>query len=550
MHVKQLFWIFGAAMWLMSCADRVEVSPLPRLESRGEAVQLLVDEEPFLILGGELWNSTASSPAYMEREGLWDRLQLAGLNTVLTPVYWELIEPREGCFDFSTLDYAIGEARRRDMRLILLWFGSWKNSMSCYAPGWMKQQFGEKYPLVKTKEGRTLEILSPFSEVNMEQDKRAFTAMMEHLKRFDTDRTVIMVQVENEIGMLQSARDYSEAANAAYRSSVPQEVIDYLQRQGANCRPRLYEAWVGQGSPIAGDWETMFGTGIDTEEFFMAYHFAKYVEPIAKAGKEVYPLPMYVNAALNSRGRKAGEYPSAGPLSHLWDLWHIAAPTIDFLAPDIYDPLFPEWIAQYDLPANPLFVPEIQHEPRRENGARVFYAVGRHKALGFSPYAIDDATPEREGYALKEAYTILRSLMPLVMEAQREGRIHGVWFDRNHTEQRLTIGDVPLLCRHDLTLGWSAEASDPAQWSETAALVIELGEGEFLVAGTGVVMTLQPRVSDGTIVGIERIDELDYRDEQLPALRRLNGDEDHQGRHLRIPFGSYGVQRLKVYTYR
>lgn len=548
--MKRLFLLLATLLGLCTCTELQRETPLPRLEKRGEATQLIVEDKPYLILGGELWNSTASSPAYMEREGIWDRLQATGLNTVLLPVYWELIEPEEGVFDFSMLDEAIAEARRRDMRLVLLWFGSWKNSMSCYAPGWMKRQFGTTYPLVKNREGRTLEILSPFAEVNCEQDKRAFVTLMTHLKATDLERTVVMVQVENEIGMLQSARDYSEAANKAYHEAVPQEVVDYLKERGEACRPPLYEAWRGQGCPEAGDWEELFGAGLDTEEFFMAYHFARYVEQIARAGKEVYPLPMYVNAALNSRGRKAGEYPSAGPLSHLWDLWHLAAPSIDFLAPDIYDPLFPEWVAQYDLPQNPLFIPEIKHEPCPENGARVFYAVGRHKALGFSPYAIDDVTPDVPRYALKEAYAVLRAIAPEVLSAQAAGRIHGVWFDKAHTEQVVRIGDIELCCRHDLTLGWSAESAHPELWSETAALIVELGAGEFLVAGTGVVLTLRSYREDGTIVGIERIEELDYHDAGLPVLRRLNGDEDHQGRHLRIPFGQYGVQRLVCYTYR
>ncbi len=545
--MKRILLLLAALCGLCACVETPREHPMPYLDKSGEKTQLVVDGRPYLILGGELWNSSASSPDYMARAGIWDRLQATGLNTALVPVYWELIAPAEGVFDFSTLGAAIREAAQRDLRLVLLWFSSWKNSMSCYVPGWMKRQFGTKYPLVREEQGRTLEILSPFSELNRKQDERAFVALMNHLKAHDCRRTVIMVQVENEIGMLQSARDHSAAADSAYYAAAPQPLIDYLKQQGDQCHPRLYEAWQRQGAPTTGTWEELLGAGIDTEEFFMAYHFATYVEAIVRAGKEVYNLPMYVNAALNSRGRKAGEYPSAGPLAHLWDVWHLAAPSIDFLAPDIYDPLFPEWIAQYDRAENPLFVPEIQHEPRAENGARVFYAVGRHHALGFSPYAIDDATPEKADYALKEAYTILRNLSDEVLRAQREGRIHGVWFDHAHRETVLSIGDVELCCRHDLPLGWSPQAAHPEQWSETAALVIELANDEFLVAGTGVVITMRPRDAATRLLGIERIDELDYRDPSLRVLRRLNGDENHQGRHLRIPFGSYGVQRVKLY---
>lgn len=538
------------------CSLREAGRPLPHLEHRGCATQLVVDGRPYIILGGELWNSAASSPAYME--GVWEHLAEAGLNTVLTPVYWELIEPRQGEFDFMTLDAAVQAARRNDLHLVLLWFGSWKNSMSCYAPEWVKEQFGRKYPLARTADGRTLEILSAFSETNAETDAAAFAALMRHLRETDPVRTVIMVQVENEIGMIGSPRDCSDAADAAYAAPVPQEVVDYLVARGEACRPQLYDRWCAMGAPMAGNWEEMFGPGPETEEIFMAYHYAKYVERVASAGRAEYDLPMYVNAALNSRGRKAGEYPSAGPLSHLWDLWHLAAPSIDLLSPDIYDPLYPEWVAQYALPENPLFIPEILYEPAPDNGARVFYALGEHRAIGFSPYAVNDAPAETGGYALAQAYRILRDMMPLLAERQAAGAVRGVWFDRDHHETVVTMNGIDFVCRHDLTLGWSPEAKDRAKWSETAAMILDMGDDEYLVAGTGVVVTMRPHDDDGTIVGIARIDEVisfggaDTPDAKanLRFGRRLNGDEDHQGRHLRIPFGSYGAQLLKCYTYR
>ena len=541
------FPLFAALAALVLLAGCVASEPIPRLEQRGASLELMVDDAPYLILGGEVWNSASSSLNYMVPR--WDVMQAVGINTVLLPLAWESIEPQEGVFDFTLLDGAILEARKRDMRIVLLWFGSWKNSMSCYAPCWVKESFGERFELARTAEGRPLEIMSAFSEANCEADRRAFVALMSHLKNEDLTRRVVMVQVENEIGMLQSARDYSEAANAAYRADVPREVVDLLLTKGAACHPRLYNAWQRMGAPVQGSWEVLFGAGIDTEEFFQAYYYAKYVERIASAGREVYPLPLYANAALNSRGRTAGAYPSAGPLPHLSDLWHLAAPTLDFLSPDIYDPLYPDWLAQYAACEPLLFIPEIQYEPSSTNGARAFYAVGEHRAIGFSPYAADDATPDS---SIARAYPLLQTIWPLLQGARSEGRTYGLWFDRDHRERILRVGDIELVCRHDLTLGWSAEARDESLWSETGAVVVDLGEGEFLVAGTGVVITLRSAdATDGRTIGIASIDEVVdlASDGSLRYGRRLNGDEDHQGRHLRIPFGEYGAQHLRTYSY-
>ncbi len=536
------------------CHPAADPAPksLPRLEQRGQATQLLVNDEPYLILGGELWNSAASSAEYMA--GRWEHLAAVGLNTVLAPVYWELIEPEQGRFDFSSLDTMLAEARRNRLHLVVLWFGTWKNSMSCYAPEWVKRQFGSRLPLARTETGKTLEIMTAFSEENLALDCAAFRALMEHIKEADSrQQTILMVQVENEIGMLESARDHSPAADEAFAAAVPQPIIDRLTAHTAH--PDLQARWEAAGSRTAGNWEELFGPGIETDEIFMAYHYARYAEAVAAAGKAVYPLPMYVNAALNSRGRRPGAYPSAGPLAHLRDLWQAGAPSIDLLAPDIYDPLYPDWLARYDDGGNPLFIPEISRDPAPAAGARVFYAIGEHNAIGFSPYAIDDAEASAE-YPLTQAYRLLRGLTPLITAKQAEGKIRGIWFDRDHREQVITLNGIDFVCRHDLTLGWSPEAKDPERWSETGALILDLGDGEYLVAGTGVVITLRPHdPASEQIIGIGRIDEISPETPILPdgtfhCLRRLNGDENHQGRHLRIPFGTYGIQRLRPYTYR
>src|SRR4030043_354247 len=151
---------------------------IPHLRRQGEATQLIVDGKPFLILGGELGNSTASGIEYMKP--MWQQLAESNLNTVLAPVYWDMIEPQEGRFDFTLVDDLIRGARRHNMRLILLWFGSWKNSMSCYVPYWVKKDY-ERFPRAQDKAGRGLEMLTAFSEENLMADAKAFASLMRHI---------------------------------------------------------------------------------------------------------------------------------------------------------------------------------------------------------------------------------------------------------------------------------------------------------------------------------------------------------------------------------
>ncbi|TMB78051.1 MAG: glycoside hydrolase family 42, partial [Chloroflexi bacterium] len=200
----------------------------PYLREQGSATQLVVEGKPFLVLGGELHNSSSSSLEYMRP--IWERLVALKLNTVLAPVSWELIEPEEGVFDFSLVDGLIQDARRHDLRLIFLWFGSWKNGMSSYIPLWVKQDY-RRFPRVELQNGQTVEVLSTLDEANWQADARAFASLMHHIREVDGgDHTVIMMQVENEVGVLGDSRDRSGAANRAFAGPVPQELIDQLQQ--------------------------------------------------------------------------------------------------------------------------------------------------------------------------------------------------------------------------------------------------------------------------------------------------------------------------------
>lgn len=550
--------------------------PTPHWQQQGSAKQLIVDNCPYLILGGELGNSSASSPYDIDR--IFPKLKRMGLNTVLVPAYWDLIEKQEGTYNFSLVDHAIAQARANDLRIVFLWFGAWKNSMSCYAPLWFKQDY-KKYPRVRTQTGKPLEIANPFSDNVFQADSKAFKAFMRHLSETDGDKhTVIMVQVENEIGMLESARDYSEEANRLFQSAIPEELADYLVKNKKTLHPWLAEKWQKAGGKTEGNWQKVFGTDLYTDEIFMAWHYATYVERMIQCGREAYNLPMYVNAAMNSRGRKPGEYPSAGPLAHLIDIWHCAAPGIDLLAPDLYDKGFTGWTAQYKLHNNPLFIPEIRLEPN--DGVRAFYVFGEHDGIGFSPFSIEDA-PDRPSYQLTQSYLKLKELMPLITRYQGQGAMKGLLFDQTEKERTLAWDNTLLICKHFFTLPWDSRATDGSVWPEGGGLVIRMAEDEYLIAGSGIVVefkskeeaalsTAQAKLGeDGFVlegegrqasavrwknekrIGIGSVDEVSVNEDgSLNFIRRYNGDQDHQGRHARIGVDNFQILHVKLYEYR
>ena len=501
---------------------------------------------PCPILGGELSNSAATSVEDINE--VMPRMQALGLNTVLVPAYWELMEPVEGQFDFTLIDHAIDAARREQLRMVFLWFGVWKNSMSCYAPGWFKQDT-KRFPRAMTAEGKQMEIASCFSDNVLQADVKAFSALMRHIREKDPRReVVVMMQIENEIGMLESARDHSPLAEKAYRQER---------------------------------WAERYGTDEYADEKFMALSYARYVEHLAKAAREIHDMPLYVNAAMNSRGRRPGEYPSAGPLAHLIDFWHEGAPSIDLLAPDIYDTGFKSWASQYAMPLRPqdggevknrLFIPESRC--CENSGVRALYAFGEHQALGFSPFAIDQASPE-ETESVTQAYSLLRQ----VFNVKHTQNTWGLLFDQEDQERIISDNGVVMTCRHFFTLPWDPRATDGNVWPEGGAMLVRLDKFDYLLAGSGVVIDFKTptekqqeekkklgedgfaeaggsigqqanRRFTGKRLGLLSVDEVAISDDgTLQYLRRHNGDQTHQGRHARISVGEWKLLHIKLYEY-
>ena len=548
--MRVLIICFVAWSGLVASAAAAEI---PHLAKQGTARQLIVDGKPFLILGGELGNSAATTLASMD--AIWPRLVELNLNTVLVPVYWDLIEPQEGKFDFSLVDRIVAGARQHNVRMVLLWFGTWKNSMSCYAPAWVKSDQA-RFPRSVGKDGRGMEILSPFSEANLAADTAAFTALMKHLRQLDGDEhTVLMVQVENEIGMIPAARDWSKEAIALYKGQVPRELMDHLLAHKDQLIPEFRARWEKAGFKPTGTWEQVFGPGPATEEIFMAWYFGCFTEHVAAAGKAEYPLPMYVNAALIRPNYPPGRYPSGGPLPHLIDVWQSAAPSLDFLAPDIYFPNFVEWCRKYRRGGNLLFIPESL--PNSRSAAKVFYAIGQEDAIGVSPFAIDSVSnPRRQ--PLRESYAILRQLAPQILAHQGTGTMAGLAPDVPFagtpipTEDNVQLGDYMFHVVYEKPRDdFHAPGLDPGEWL-SGGLIIEESANQYLVAGTGLVLTFSPagEAAPSEQVGILSIENGHFVDGRWQIDRYFGGDESHQGRHLRIPAGQFGIQRLRLYRYR
>ncbi|SDH17820.1 GH35 family beta-galactosidase [Chitinophaga filiformis] len=538
-----IFTLLILLLPFLTCSAQQHAAGLPQLKKQGTATQLIVKGAPFLVLGGELGNSSASSIEYMT--DIWGTLKKMQLNTVLTPVYWELIEPVENKFDFSVIDKIIYQARSNNMHLVLLWFGAWKNSVSCYAPAWVKKD-QQRFPRALRSDGSGQEILSAFSSNNLAADVKAFKALMRHIREIDAAySTVIMVQVENEIGMLPEPREHTPAANTAYSGQVPAALMDYLVKHKDSIVPELKAHWSYSGYRTSGTWEQVFGKRMATEELFQAWYYAQYANTVAHEGKAEYALPMFVNCALNHRNVDPGVYPSGGPLPHLLDIWQAGAPAIDILSPDFYNPRFRYYNDLYIRRNNPLFIPEIRFEP--SDGAKALYAVGHYQAIGFSPFSIE-STKKPEEETVAKSYDLLRQLAPAILSYQGTGRMEGVLLDTTMLRTEITSGDYILSVAHDGTLGWSGVPRE--KWPEAGGIIIRTGDDEFIVAGTGIVITAATTDTTAPFVGILSAEEGVYNNGKWVPGRRLNGDQTHQGRHIRIAMEDWGIQRVKLYRYK
>jgi hypothetical protein len=534
---------------------QVQERPIPRIVKKDGRFALFVDDAPYLMLGAQVHNSS-TWPNMLPK--VWPAMEYLNVNTVQMPIYWEQFEPRQGQYDYTTIDTVLEQARQHHLRLVLLWFGTWKNGSQHYMPEWMKLAT-DRYSHMVDKSGQAVDSPSPFAAASLEADKTAFTAFMRHLKSADPERTVIMVQVENEAGTWGTLRDYSSTAQKLFEASVPPEVLTAMQLKTTSPSP---------------NWQEAFGP--EAEVCFHAWSVAKYVGQVAAAGKAVYPLPLYANAALRDplKPGAPGSYESGGPTDNVLAIWKVAAPTLDILAPDIYqnDPAaYLRVLELYRRDDNPLFVPETGGVVN----ARFFFSALGLQTIGFSPFGMDysrghDTSPGSrqpdEFLAWAMNYRLIGPMQREVAELNFEGKLKAVAEVAPKVTETLPFGDWNAVVSYGATR--SGQAIGDAE-PMGRALVARLSDNQFLVTGFFCRVDFRPagtdqqrksqHVIDGTgqipsalIDGkwqhrqFLRVEEGTYENGVFNFVRIWNGDETDWG----LNFGSEPVVlRVSVATY-
>ena len=527
-----------AALFLF--AATLAAQNMPHVEKRADHYAMVVDGKPFLVLGAQINNSSSWASTLPD---VWPALSALHVNTVEAPVYWEVMEPQPNKFDFANVDLLVNGAREHHLKLVLLWFGTWKNGQNHYVPEWIKTD-PKKYPREQNDRGKLLDVMSPNSTTNLEADKHAFAALLRHLKEIDgSQHTVIMIQVENESGSVGSVRDFSPAAQKQFQAPVPAALTKALHVNAS------------------GTWSQVFAA--DADESFAAYSTSSYINEVAKAGKAEYALPMYCNVwitypvhALENRDRPSAgqEYPSGGAQQQNIAIWKAAAPSIDVLAPDFYSDdvtLFHNVVAAYHRDDNPLFIPETGIG--QNVGRYFFYALG-HGAIGFSPFGIDytDWTLKKREIpdSIAENYALIGPLEGEVAQLNLDGKLQTAVEEPGMARQQMTFGDVVATA----SFGFPQKDGEFPPGTPDAhgrVLVAQTGPLEFLVTGfdTSVSFTFTPGYAKANNAQIEilRAEEGTYESGVWKTARIWNGDQTDRGLNFRE--GDHGqVVRIRLHS--
>ena len=550
MHRQFSIFIVFVFSIVVSLQAQTTDPSLPHLVHKNGRHALIVDGKPFLILGAQCNNSSAW-PAMLPK--VWSAMEALHVNTLEIPIYWEQFEPQPGEYDYSVVDAIITQARERDLRLVLLWFATWKNGSNHYMPQWMKLQ-PEKYPNIIDKNGRSIDSPSPHAEATLEADIKAFSAFMRHLKEFDEEHTVIMVQVQNEPGSWDTVRDYSPQAQKIFDSPVPGEALKAM-----NISPKSNR-----------NWEEVFGR--DADEFFQVWHVATFIGKVAAAGKAIYPIPLLVNGSIRDPLNPGWPptYQVGGPNDNVFELWKAAAPAVDLLAPDIYigdTEAYLKVLELYSRPDNPLFIPETIGFGA---GTRFFYAALGHGAIGYAPFGMDDTrirtrqdgtplSPEERYGATALNYRLFKPMAREIAKLNFEGKVQtavqlsaidpdaerGSSFDRQNyiTDQTLHFDGWDVDIAFGTFSRLARSQSQPAA-PDGRILVAELDKGQYLLAGYHARVMFRPTgENNGRPWHYLTVEEGRFVDGEFKADRIRNGDQTDWG----LVFSEPAVLRVSVY---
>jgi hypothetical protein len=347
---------------------------------------------------------------------------------------------------------------------------------------------------------------------------------MQHLKDADPQRTVLMVQVENEAGTWGSHRDYSPQAGKLFTSPVPPELLTALKVQAT--------------TPT---WTQAFGD--DADEFFHSWSIAHYIGQVAAAGKAVYPLPMYVNASVRDplKSQHPGEFEHGAANANVIPIWKTAAPAIDLFAPDIYMPDSARYLATLDLyhrPDNPLMVPE---SGRSEEYSRYFFAALGRQAIGFSPFGMDytalaDDPPgtSRITEATLAPFALnYRTIAPMdrqIALLNFQGKLQAVVEREDQFLETISFDHW----KADIAFGLPKYGAGKQPTGNPKpigrALVAQLDDNQFLVTGFFCRVRFHP-IDDNPSRAWQylRVEEGQYQSDQFQPTRIWNGDQTDWG---------------------
>jgi beta-galactosidase GanA len=512
---------------------------LPHLARDGDRAALIVDGAPFLVLGAQA-NNSSNYPAVLGK--VWPALDDMHANTLEIPVAWEQIEPVEGRFDFSFVDTLLTQAREHGKRLVLLWFGTWKNTSPSYAPEWVKLD-NKRFPRMVDRDGKASYCLSPFGEQTLAADRKAFVALMTHLAQVDGARhTVIMMQVENEVGTYGLVRDFGAKAQAEFERPVPAAV---LARQAAPVR-----------RASTGSWREVYGDYAD--EYFHAWAIARYIEQVASAGRTALDLPVYVNNALRDAVEPLApwhsNFASGGPTYDVIGIYKAVAPHVDIVAPDLYNPdsaQISATLAKFQRADNPLWVPEMSHAP---GYGRIAYQVLGRGSLGIAPFGIDYTSFTNYPLGARatggpaivepfaESYAVFGSMNRLWATWAFEGRTRGLAEGDDRKEQRIALGAwTATVSFQEWQFGeksWPNHPTDVPPGTEKPSggvAVAQLGPDEFVITGQHARVRIAPSqpLPPGHGAMFARVEEGHFDDAgQWVMERNWNGDQTDWGLNL------------------
>jgi hypothetical protein len=531
--VKQLFvsLLLAASLGPTLIAQTTQSESMPRIVHPQNKYSLLVDGKPYIVLGAQVRNSSGWPAQF---DSLLPGATALGLNTIEVPAYWEDIEPKEGEFHFDTFDQIVKSARSHHFRLVMLWFGTWKNGTMDYAPAWVKSD-PSRFPHMLDQGHQPVRVLNPLSDANLDADRHAFAALMKHLKEVDGDQhTVIMVQVENETGSLFTDRDHSAASNAKFAGPVPAAVLQALRK-------------------TSGTWSEVFGA--EASETFAAYYVSRYVNAVAEAGKKEYPLPFYANVWLREQKNfmRPGEaYPSGGGTLNMLDLWKAMTPSLDAVAPDNYLLDYVNYravLAGYHRKDNPLLVPETGGPRFASN---IFYAIGDFDALGYAPFGLDavvDGGKVKDiGQAFADDCHLLTPALPLIASLQGTGKLHSAVEEQYLTDRLIHSSRFDVLIQFGNPhpeYGGIFGTQTPKMSGR--ALVAEIAPDEFIIMGFDARADFRPVLgSKSQNAQFLSVEEGTFVDGEWKTSHRLNGDETFFG--FRLP-AEGGMFRVKLTAY-